>query len=56
MASRSEKDFVTVLHRNGFEDLNDLWEKRVGDLGDDKAKNPAASGDQSPRLRIRIVA
>ena len=44
-----------VLHRDGFEDLNDLWKEGVGDLRNDETKNPAPPGNQRPRLRIRVV-
>ena len=45
-----------MLDRNGFEDLNDLRKEGVGNFRNDKTENPAAPRNQSPRLRIRIVA
>ena len=47
---------MAVLHRDSFEDLHDFQKKRICHFGNDKAKNPAASGHQSARPRIRIVA
>ena len=51
-----QQNFVAVLDRDGFEDLNDFRKEWVGDFRNDETKNPAAPGNQRPRLRIRVVA
>ena len=51
-----EQDFVAVLDCNGFEDLNDFRKEWIGNFRDDETKNPAAPGNQRPRLSIRVVA
>src|SRR3977135_3034619 len=51
-----EKYFVVVLNRDGLENLHDLREKRVGDIGNDQAEDATASGDQRPRLSVRAGA
>ena len=44
-----------MLDRNGFEDLNDFRKEGIGNFGNDETKNPAAPGNQRPRLRVRVV-
>src|SRR5437868_11628476 len=45
-----------MLHCDLFENLHDLWKKRVGYLRNDQTENPASSGNQSARLRVGIIA
>ena len=52
---RGQQDFIAVLDRDGFEYLNDFWKEWVGDFGNNETENPAAPGNQRPRLRIRVV-
>src|SRR5690348_982923 len=50
------EDFVVVLDGDIFKSLNNLGEERIGDFGDDEAKDAAASGDKGARLRVREIA
>ena len=45
-----------ILYSHVFEDLHDLREKGIRDLGDDETENTAATRNQSPRLRVREIA
>jgi len=47
---------VIVLHRNVLEALHNLRKERVRNLGNDQPENPAASGNERPRLLVWIVA
>ena len=52
----SQQNFVVVLDCDGFEDLNNFRKEGIGNFRNDETKNPAAPGNQGPRLSIRIVA
>jgi hypothetical protein len=52
----SEKNFVVVLYREGFERLHDLREKRIGYFGNDQAKHAAFSRYQSTRLPVGVIS
>ena len=56
ISGRGQQDFIAVLDRNGFEDLNDLRKEGIGNFRNDETKNSAAPGNQRPRLRVRVVA
>src|SRR6266702_1654918 len=51
-----EQDLVVVLHRDVFEGLHNLREKRIGDFGDDQSKDASFAGDQAAGLSVRVVA
>ena len=56
ISRRGKQDFVAVLDCDGFENLNNFRKEGVGNFRNDETKNPAAPGNQGPRLSIRIVA
>ena len=45
-----------MLDGNGFENLNNFRKEGVGDFRNDETENPAAPGNQGPRLRIWIIS
>jgi len=51
-----EENFVVLLDCQGFKCLHNLWEKRVGDLGNDQSKDTTSSRDQRTRLPVRVVS
>ena len=52
----SRQNLVIILNRDVLESLYDFWKKRIGDLRNDQAENPAASGNQRARLRVRVIS
>jgi hypothetical protein len=55
MHGGSEQNFVIMLHRDVFERLDDLREKRVGDFGNNQPKDAGPARDQCASLSIRLV-
>src|SRR6185312_2536648 len=56
LSIRGEQDLVAVLDCDGFENLNNFRKEGVSNFRNDETKNPAAAGNQGPRLSIRIIS
>src|SRR5258708_5626465 len=51
----TDQNLISAFYCDLFKSLNQLREKRVGDLRDDEAKQPASTGYQATSLRIGKV-
>src|ERR1022692_869654 len=52
---RTDKDFVTMMNRNILKAFDQLRGKCICDIRYDQAEDPAPSGNQRARLRVRKV-
>src|ERR1017187_5595584 len=55
MVRRTDKDFVTMMNRNILKAFDQLRGKCICDIRYDQAEDPAPSGNQRARLRVRKV-